>query len=338
MAMLEEYNDDHVRPDAAPLVIGFNVLRCVLGALFVCSGIAKLPVACAFVSTIVSVTHFTVTVSWIVGLLIVTCEVLGGLALLLGLRAHAAALALCALTAAFLWILTSAILQGKEITCNCFGVLGIHLSNRLELILDLILFNCLVFTVWASSHRESSSLKRRRRERLLTTVTVAAIIYIEAGLVRIAIEPEATSRSSVLGPAIRFAESNTKGFASSAALYRVLFVISVNDFNCPPCFDDFVALCDSINTRLPADDRERVVALVRPDNPVVSDGPVRLRRWIRATGILFPVLAAPDTLFAHLGVTKSIVSVINSRGDVIVREEIPVGARKREEILSYLIQ
>lgn len=338
MMRLMHHEIDREGQSASLLAMSVRLLRYVVGTLFVCSGIAKLPMVHTFAATLAAITHLPEGASWILGLLIVALEIAGGTTLLLRFTVYYSAPVLCILTAVFLWVLSSAILQGKEITCNCFGVLGIRFPNRIELVLDLVIFDSLAFIFWASSPRRLLSSNHTRPAWFLTFVTVIAVLYVEFALLQRAFGQPADATTAALRPAIRFAEVNTSGFASLAGPYRVLFVISVNDFNCPPCFDDFVMLCDSISARLPPGDRERVVALVRPDNPIASHSPTRLNEWTRATGILFPVLVAPDTLFTSLGFRKSFISVINSSGDVIVRQDIPAGVRQRELVMNYLLQ
>jgi len=338
MMSLENHGINVSTKGASSLAVSARVFRYVLGVLFICAGAAKIPMLNSLASTIVSVTHCSLGFSWVLALLTVTVEIAGGVALLLRYNVQAAALILCIMTAGFLWILSSAILQGMEILCNCFGILGINFSNRTELILDLFIFNSLTFIAWTSSRRTFRSPKHLRRERLYGIVTFIVVIYVEFGLVQLALERPRGIELVPLQPAIHFAEMHSRGFAASAGRPRALFLLSLNDFNCPPCFDDFVLLCDSLTSSLTVWDDERVVALVRPDNPIASGGRTRLEEWARATGIPFPLIAAPDTLFSCLDFRKSLVSVIGSSGKVILRHELPLGVANRGTIVKYLLR
>jgi len=130
---------------AQPFLRGTElVLRIALGIVFIVAGLGKIFVLGEFAGTISGITYLSPDASIALAAVLMAVEILGGIALIARFMVVPVSVLFCLLLAVFLWVLASAVIQGREIQCHCFGLLNIALSNRAEIVLDIILFNLFV--------------------------------------------------------------------------------------------------------------------------------------------------------------------------------------------------
>ncbi|MGB9774698.1 MAG: DoxX family protein [Bacteroidota bacterium] len=315
-----------------------SVLATSLGVLFLVTGIAKVLEGDAFSQVIAGVTYLSPAVAKVLAIIVVAIEVICGTALILRYKIRFAAVTLCMLVGIFIWILSTLVFENRNLACNCFGVLDIRLSNHAELMLDLILFNMLAVVALLEKSRSTTKEFSTRRQKALITVAGSIVLYLEVSLVHSVYDHVRKYASIDMSQAFLFAREKSEAFASISDGNRLFFFLNFRDFNCPLCFDDFIALCDSIRTNLKGSDQGRAVALFRQDDIADPKNPFRLTRWAKANGITFPILIGPDSLFVRLSVKKSALAVTNNSGKTLFFSEIPIGSKHREDVLRYLIR
>ncbi len=137
-------------------------------------------------------------------------------------------------------------------------------------------------------------------------------------------------------PALEFIHNRLGDFAPNRQRGALLFFINLADFNCHPCFDDFRALCDSIEQKRAMADQTPIAALFYPDSSYGIDNASRLSLWTKANGISFPCVMATDTLFRSLGFTKSSLVLLDNQSQVLLTNELPIGDSMRQKVLSHL--
>jgi len=101
--------------------LGWAAVRCLVAAVFLYSGIAKLPASLAFAG---SIARFQVLPDWLinpVALALPPLEVILATALLVGRWRRQAAFGLAVLGTVFLVALISAAARGLPVECACFG-------------------------------------------------------------------------------------------------------------------------------------------------------------------------------------------------------------------------
>ncbi len=91
-----------------------------------------------------------------------------------------------------------------------------------------------------------------------------------------------------------------------------------------------------IQARVPKEDLKRVLVLFKEDEIAYPDEPTRLYRWARANELSFPILIAPDSLFGDIQFTKSSAAVIDSSGNAIFYEILPMGKKHQQTVLQLL--
>jgi len=311
-----------------------------LGAIFVVAGIAKMFAIKRFSSTIAGVVFLQQNVALVLAVLVVGFEVLGGVLLLLGVRRRLTAFLFLFLIGIFIWVLTSAAMQGKEIACNCFGILGIALGNRGELILDFILLNAfVVLAIPRSAGAGFESPGRKRRWRRAVMIVGSLFIGLQISLITSIPFEGRRQRSGDTDALIDAVGRIDSLFASAPASIRGVIVLRYADLNCPVCFDDLMELIDSLNARMnQVTVTHRVVMLVSPENIFPGDSGERVRRWAAANDIRIPVLSIPDTVRTAGRFARSLLLIVNPDKRVLFEEAFPMGKGKRESALSLLCE
>ncbi len=322
------------------------------GLLFLLSGLAKVPVLGALAQTIGELTHTSGIFPLASAGVVVAAEAAGGTALLLGRVVRPAAGGLMLLTGVFLFFLYQAVTGAHPFICNCFGVLGIRLSNRAELLLDLVLFNLLmaILAFWPSG-RMRWRFAGRAILLMLAALGIAGsegylllrgpqgaeahesfrlpLAYVRAHL------PGGVSLTG--GAGTSRAESGRPGTGRpGAGKPAMMFLLRFEDFTCPLCFQDFLDLADSLASRRTPALEGRVWALMRAGGAERLEGNGRLARWAEETGLSFPIMTVPDSIFDAAGVRKSMVAVLTDAERPLFRGEFPMGAERRLEALRLL--
>ena len=312
-----------------------NVLGKFLGGLFVIAGVAKLPMFAEFSRTVAAISHINELGACILAGVVVAVEILGGVALLLQYKRFIVATMFCFIVAVFLFVLSAAIVQGREIQCNCFGILGVALSNRMELALDLVLLNLFAVLAMFSGTRTSP---KTNTERIWLAISAAVVLYLQYSFLNFVSEKRTTEREMNIAPAVRFAEDHGREFVPWERANRLLMLLDFSDFNCPPCFDDFMSLCDSLKSGSGDTPGTGVLALFREGRGTGNDNPERLAIWARVTGLPFPYIVGPDSFFSQIRFRKSGAVIVDASGQTLMFEVFPMHLEKRVKLLSLLRQ
>jgi hypothetical protein len=316
-----------------------NIIVLTLGIFFAVTGIAKVFVVSSSAGTIHSFTILSPSTAYVLAIGIIAVEILFGISFILRYRVAVASFALCFLMAIFMWVLAVAVLRGQEIVCHCFGILNINLSNRIELTIDMVLFNVLAIIGFVHMKKKPHTEQIGFKKRLPAILTLIVVLYLEVGLVYPAYRKETGNIAVNLSPIYPLLwKENPNFMQQSIAGDRLIFAMRFSDFNCPLCFDDFISLSDSIDRGLTDSQRQRVIAVFCQDDLADPANPGRLKRWADRNGILYPIVIAPDSIFERTGVQKSTMIVLDERGNLLLSREIPVGAAAHRQILQYIRQ
>jgi len=312
-----------------------RALTYALGGLFILAGVGKAWYLTEFLQTVAALTHLSQSNSQLLALALVICEIAGGAALLARFKLTATSILFCGLIAVFLWMLSLATLEGKEIDCNCFGIFNIRLSDRAELILDIILFNLFALLALLSSQVMPMS----RNNKFSFAVLAFLLAYVEYSIFSPIFSHAERRNTANLIPAVSYSDAHHQAFASQKLKNRLMFLVRFSDFNCPPCFESFILLCDSLRARLTDDGQHRLIILFQQDDFADPSNPARLHHWLKANDLRFPVLIIPDSVFKQTTISKSSVAVVNPANETLFLRQLPL--EKQEEyqhVLELLMQ
>jgi uncharacterized membrane protein YphA (DoxX/SURF4 family) len=311
-----------------------RILGIVLGIVFIVAGIGKIFVLDQFAATISGIMHLSPDASTTLAAILIGTEFLGGVALVARFMVVPVSVVFCLLLAVFLWVLSSAVIQGKEIQCHCFGVLNIALSNRGELVLDIILFNLFVLLGIVSSFK-SSRLTARKAWMLAGSAVV--LLYFQYGAFAGFVNDDRSGKTVEVGAVLSHLQDRNLEFTHYRLGNRVLFLLHFPDFNCPPCFDSFMMISQMVHSHFGQDQAQRALAVFRPGDIADPNDTSRLKQWAEANELEFPVLIAPDSVFQHLNLPKSSVLVLSPSERVLFSEPLPIHPEKIE-FLTQLLQ
>ncbi|MBU2447252.1 MAG: hypothetical protein KJ666_16990 [Bacteroidetes bacterium] len=170
-----------------------------------------------------------------------------------------------------------------------------------------------------------------------------SIIIITLGILKIAIvvfslNCNKSENSTNLNQVIKYVEQHSVTFGMTKEKNRLLLLLNFYDFNCPPCFDDFITLCDSLNTFLDFNKKKQLAILFRLDSTATSLNSQRLLIWAKANNIDFPILTANDSIFSKIDFVKSMAVVIDAEEKILFSEHFPMGIKKHNTITQLLTQ
>ncbi len=289
-----------------------------------------------FAATVAALVPATHAVAPGVAMVIVAIEIAGALALLADYRTRMISLLFCVVVGAFIWVLSAAILSGEEMSCNCFGIIGIALSNTQELFLDLVLFNAFAVLAACTPRRDAVPSGGDASTGVSARLVAGGMLVLLEVLLVLLVLRGGTDRSGLTFDAvIGFAERADARFAARDNGNRGLLLMNYTDLNCPLCLDDFTVLLDSLESRF-GENSDRVLLVFKEDQFIRSDSSRHMRRWIAANGIAFPVFVAPDSVFDRTRFEKSTALVIDRRNHVLLAERFPMGITKRTVALHLL--
>lgn len=308
-------------------------LHTVLGSLFLIGGLGKVFLFVPFAETIARILQMQGIAAGVAAGFIVLTQLSAGVALAARYKTVLAGVLLFLITCVFIWILSVAIMQGREIQCHCFGILGLQLSNRWEMIQDLSLLNLLAMVVIVSVRRKPD---QPNGNPVLTLVLIILFLIVEYAVLGEFLAHPKNGRAVQSDAAVLNAETLSPGFANFRNGNRLLLLLEFSDFNCPPCFDDFMILCEKVKERFPFADSSRYFLMFR--RGVVGDpgDSSRLNQWLRANGLNFPAGIGPDSLFERQRFEKSCVLVISPSGRLLFSEILPIGPTNHELVVRLL--
>jgi uncharacterized membrane protein YphA (DoxX/SURF4 family) len=121
--------------------------RLVTGALFLYAAYTKIPDMATFAGEVANYRMLPGVVVPFVAALVVGIEVVAGVALVLGVFARPAAIAISGLLVVFIVGLTQALLRGIDLRCGCFG--GDEVATWWTVVRDVaMLLPALAVAVW----------------------------------------------------------------------------------------------------------------------------------------------------------------------------------------------
>jgi uncharacterized membrane protein YphA (DoxX/SURF4 family) len=308
--------------------VGF-LLRLAIGSLFLASGIAKIPIMPRFVQAIVQITQLGSTISLLCAGSVIGSELALGSMLLLGIRVSTVARSGMVLAGIFLAVLGNSIVRGEELACNCFGVLGLSLPNRLEFLVDLFVLLGLICVAGTTS--ENVHRWRRVWNFALVALVIPSVVFMSA-------ERIMTKSGEVAdyGPYLRRAELEREGGVQITGSLRLLLFIDIRGLQCSVCFDDFIALYDSLSSGKPRALSGGAILALRGGSPGESPDDRLRKQWARETGVTGPVLLIESGEFDALTSGKNLALVVNNSGRAVLTKEMPMGESSRKELIAAL--
>ena len=283
------------------------------GALFLIAGAAKIADLPSVATTIQTITSAPAGISTLLAVLLAAAETTGGMLLLLGVRPRLAALGLAALVAIFL--LAPLVLPLPE-HCACFGALTPEMGARSRTALDCALL-ALLMLVALSGH------PRPVRWSVPLALCLAALLRLVF----------AQHPLPDLSRALDHAASADTLFARAPGK-RALLLLNVEDFLCPPCYQDIRQTIDTLSRFELLSPGHRALILLRSRRWSAEMAAARAQRWQRAGQISLPTSAIADSLL-EIG-RQSAVAVIDERGTVVFLENFPLGDGLRHQLLQLL--
>ena len=304
----------------------------VLGIIFIISGIGKILSFQGFIETIYSLTHYSRTITWILGVGIIGFELAGGLALICHYRIKLFILLFIMVIGLFIFVLTNAIVAHKNVVCHCFGLFDIGLSNYQELLLDVLLLDILVLFGIVRSSKETF-LKERK---FFAAFVLAVILFAEYSV----LEPLSKLQNEGGGTNVReivsFLETQAKDFTSADNRVALILLINFTDLSCPPCFGSFIMVTDLLRKRSSDSNRIHAIGIMKEDDLMNRAAPQRLSHWKDANNIDIPMVIAPDSLFWKMHTEKSAVLLLDSRSRILFLKTLPLSQDQMTTVLSIM--
>ncbi len=305
-----------------------SIIARILGTLFVISGIAKIPMFTSFVETISFLTKSSPTFSAILAALVISFEVGGGFGLVMRYRIALLSTLFSLIIGLFILVQVDALVQQKTFLCRCFGILDIGLARFGEIVFDVVLLNAFILLALLQN---KTRFKLTFAGMMLFVLFLLGEISVISPLQRFS-NPAPSMNSTMANSLV---EHQVPEFASFGKAKRVVFFLSYADFSCPPCFDSFAALADSLKLLMTGRDRYRVAGIFREDEIMNSSGQKRLLHWKEMNGFDFPVIVAPDSVFQRMNPGKSAV-LVSEADNGIFFAPFPLSQQQLRTVLSIL--
>jgi len=314
-----------------------NYVAILLGFFLIVTGASKIFVYSSFALTISSVLSIAVSRARVLAAFVIAGEIVSGVLFTLRRKVLVTAGLICLIISVYIVVLYSSVMTGKLIDCNCFGIFKLAIPNYLEIGLDFLLFD-LTALVAIIIHTEHNSSKRPLPA--MTIVALILLLVFELQIVQSAHDRStAFLHSGLSGPRLGTLLSIAQhdGYFQSQGHHGayLLFLLKFYDFTCAICYDDFIALSDSI-ARNYSQFEGHVAALIEQGGIVDSVDLRKLSLWREANGIVYPIHVVPAGILEKFAVPRSTVAVFNSNGDLLYFHEIPIGIKDRERVLSLL--
>jgi hypothetical protein len=316
-----------------------TVLSIMLGVFFLVTGTAKTPtfeslvVSCRLVLAPLNMQSFAypsaagvIAAEIGVGLLLVTRR-----SRLIGLVLAAA------LILAFVIAVSILLNTGTIVECSCYGILPVHIPLHVELLWDIFLLNgtiCLALF----GFRWDSSMPERRRRNLTATVLISLALldgaFYSCFLHR-TILPVIPVR---VDEVIQLASINKPGWRSTSTGPACVLLLNLHDFSCPVCFDDFLALTDSLSQEKKTRPPSNMLAVFGSEGVESLIDQNRFGDWLEETGLGCPFIVVPDSVLFATGFRRSMILIADPSGNPLLTSEFPTGERRRRTALALLTE
>jgi hypothetical protein len=289
---------------------------------------AKIPVMREFAFALEEMIRIGSTFSTPAAAGVLVAEVSIGITLLLGVRTGLAGFGAMTMAGVFAGVQAGRLLFGVEAPCYCLGVLGIDLPAGAELGLDIVLVG-LSMVVIRGTRRDATMLAGPWSGRHAWLAVIIPVSFVSIPLALPELPLMTRNHEMVLQkvraeqPAVQFREK------------EIVLCLNLDEFHCSLCFDDLVALLDSLRSMNPGHVRGRVAAALRSNEPADSTD-WRLHRWARETGVSGPIAILQAEEFDGVTGGKSLVWITRRMDRILKMWELPLGERGRAEVLTAL--
>lgn len=307
------------------------VLTSIIGLVFIISGISKLFVFKSFVMTVAKFLPFLMQHSTYIAGTVIFLEISLGLLMLIRYRLLFASAALSILLTFFIGLLMYEAITGNSIRCNCFGGLNISFPNKVQILIDLVLLNGLILINFLHAKTPLILEKRKQYSWVIPSVI---IIFVEFALIKSVWIDRPGKNIEDTSQILSFVSARNVALLSKKQAKSAIFLISFYDFNCPLCYDDFLALSDSIQK---STKNINVVYLFEKKSLLAESlDSTRLETWKKVNNINSPAFLVKDKFFEDNSIKKSSIIILDDKKGLFVKGEFPIGEEKRHHILTFL--
>jgi uncharacterized membrane protein YphA (DoxX/SURF4 family) len=309
--------------------IFFSSFGIALGIMFTITGIAKLFILPSFAETVSQLLPVTGTTAILIALIIIAIETVCGIGLLINKYLRPAAIFLGMLTTTFLYIHAFAIVEHRTFICQCFGIIPFSLSNSSELILNFIFLDLLILTYsLALPIQERASIGKK----LAIAIAVILLLYGEVSVSKFILDRDLRDKPVNIYRINNFLFSQDHNL-NGITQYRQIALIRIADFNCPPCFNDFVGFIKMTQQNfVPSRHAQSIIGLVEQSGAFSE--PLAVNAWGKANNIIFPLIPVPDSIFQQFNFTKSCIIHQQPYGTLHSIYIFPGSESGRRELMS----
>lgn len=120
------------------------------------------------------------------------------------------------------------------------------------------------------------------------------------------------------------------------ARHGIVFVIDPADFGCPPCYEDFERLLETLIVLTEPEASKRILLLIRQGVGDAWRDSTTVRRWADIQGFSVPLQVVSDATYRSFGVGKTRAIVVNSSIQSVLAKEIPMEHKAHAEIWTRL--
>jgi len=301
-------------------------LSTIIGCVFLISSLSKLFILQNFSQTVSNFIPFLGVYSYLVAVLAISFEFILGVLLLFRYKVELVSKLLSLLLTFFIGLLISDIILGNSTSCNCFGGLGITFSNFTQMIIDLALLSGLLLTIYLSDKSSNDISKFSAIPSFLF------IFLIGTSLLILAYRSDKKAEMANFYKVGNFIdvkfEKNKK---------NVLFLMSFTDFNCPLCYDDFVALADSLERNVYDSINVHYFFKSNLADMDILDS-LRFERWKEVNNITKHLTLLDDKVYEENKINKSSVFVTDEKENIFFQGEFPINESNRKRVLQFLTE
>jgi len=311
-----------------------SLFRLVIGVIFLVTGISKIPIFDAFAYSITELVPLSGTVLTVTAVTAIAFEIVVGAALIFNKWTQLFSGLLSLMLITFIVMLSAALFKYESYICTCFGVLGLKLPVKEQILVDIGLLIITLFVFFYS--RTESKFFAGIRQRAATIIAiVVALSVIWSGMIifqpRLIFgeKPELTINTQMV-----FNEIPQRDTFQP----RLIFMVDMADFLCPDCVADFVGMAERI-TEKPQEVSDNVFILVkRVDFMKFDEQHEYIEEWRTEHDYPLPMQIDTDDLFTRGGFDKSTALLYTGLGSLEDVETFPMGSRRRNEIVDRFLR
>ncbi|GEM_PF-1670966 len=311
-----------------------SLFRLVIGVIFLVTGISKIPIFDAFAYSITELVPLSGTVLTVTAVTAIAFEIVVGAALIFNKWTQLFSGLLSLMLITFIVMLSAALFRYESYICTCFGVLGLELPVKEQILVDIVLLIMTLF-VFFYSHTESKLFSGGRQYAVKIIASVIVISIIWSGLIIVkprmifGERPEITIDSQLVFHEL----PNRNGYNP-----QLVFMVDMADFLCPDCVADFLGIAERI-TEKPQEISENVFIFVKRVDFMGSDEQHEyVEEWRAEHNYPLPMHIDLNDLFSQAGFDKSTVLLYRGLGSLEDIETFPMGSRRRNEIVDRFLR